>query len=107
MIVTSSEIFFRAERHVAGGHRNVGVPGQIVCGIISRWYEFPRTLICGYPIPSATAVIHSVITTITERESADCTPGMVGDILHIRRKERLVEFVYMGRDVRPPKECLG
>src|SRR5215472_242875 len=44
VVVAAAKIFHRSDSHVAGGHRDVGVPSQVVCGIVPGRHELAGPL---------------------------------------------------------------
>src|SRR5262249_16718930 len=109
MIVTAEEIFVRTHAHVTARRRNVRVKRQVVrtvfrdCGLRTvRRNELSGPLVLRNTIAPALPVIDAIIESVRERIFTHSTPRVVGDVIHIRRKETLVTFVDASSDVGPP-----
>src|SRR5262249_46665526 len=87
VVVAAAKIFHRADRHVAGWNRNVGVPSQIVRGIVPGRHELAGPLFLWDSLLGALAIIDAIVVAVTQRKAAHRALGVVSDVAHIGRKE--------------------
>ena len=96
----------RAHGHVTGGDGDVGVPGEIVGGVVAGREEVAGGVGGGDAGVGAGAVIDSIVVRIAEREAGHGALGVVGDVRDIGGEEGLIALVNTRCDVGPPEECL-
>src|SRR5215469_3685221 len=106
VVIASQKILRRAKSHVAGGHRDVGVPAEVVRSIDTGWDEVARPLFRRYTMLSSLTVVDAVVGTLTKRKVANGSLGMIYHVVHIGREKALVEFMSMNANVSPPKKSL-
>ena len=106
MVVSAEKILHSGCDHVAGRHRDVGVPTQVVgsvgaIGAEASWLLFNRNT-----IGRASRVVDAVVGTVAARKRCDGAPGMIRDEANVRRKEGLVALMHARRHVCPPQKAL-
>src|SRR2546426_7270443 len=106
MVIPSQKILHRAQRHIAGGHRDVRVPAEVVRSVDTGWDEVSRPLFRGHPLLASLTVVDAVVSTLTKRKVANGSLGMIRHVVHIGREETLIQFMSMNTNVSPPKKSL-
>ena len=84
VFVATLEVVARVDAHVTGGHRDIAIVGNIY----------------------SCRVVHFIIGTRGDGETADSTLAVVEDGIDVRREHTLVGIVHLDGRIGPPEEGL-
>src|SRR5271157_1565219 len=91
VVVASKEILDGADSHVTGGHGDVCVPTQIVWRVATGRNKLTWPFVLGNAMLGPLSIVHSVVVACAQREVAHRPLRVIGNVVHVRRKERLVQ----------------
>jgi hypothetical protein len=86
MVVAAEEITPCVHDHVTRGHGNIGVAAEIVRRVIFG-FELGWRLVRRNAVGGTLRVVDPVVASAGQWEAADRPTRMVGDMVHVRRKE--------------------